>query len=77
MHGLCTYGFVGRAALHALCSGDPTRFLSMDGRFAKTVQFCDHIITKIWKTEPGVAVLQAETQNGDAVLSQAKVAFRE
>ena len=26
LHGLCTYGFTGRALLHALCGGDPARF---------------------------------------------------
>ena len=26
LHGLCTYGFTGRALLHALCDGDPARF---------------------------------------------------
>lgn len=76
MHGLCTYGFVGRAALHELCGSNPENFISMEGRFSDRVQFCDQIITKIWKVEPGVAILQAETQNGDIVLSQAKVKFK-
>ena len=26
LHGLCTYGFTGRALLHALCGSDPARF---------------------------------------------------
>ncbi len=26
LHGLCTYGFTGRALLHTLCGGDPARF---------------------------------------------------
>jgi hypothetical protein len=34
LHGLCTYGFTGRALLHALCGSDPTRFKAMDGRFS-------------------------------------------
>jgi acyl dehydratase len=76
MHGLCTYGFVGRAALHSLCDSDPSRFVSMEGRFSERVQFCDDIVTKIWKTEPGVAIIQAENQNGDVVLSQAKVCYK-
>ena len=25
LHGLCTYGFTGRALLHSLCGGDPAR----------------------------------------------------
>ena len=32
LHGLCTYGFTGRALLHQLCDGDPSSFKSMDAR---------------------------------------------
>jgi acyl dehydratase len=75
MHGLCTYGFVGRAALSSLCAGDPARFKSMTGRFADRVQFEDTIVTKIWKTNDGEAIVQAEGQNGGVVLSQAMVTY--
>ena len=62
MHGLCTYGFAGRAVLHTLCGSDPARFISMTGRFADQVFFGDRIITKIWRTAPGQAILQVVTQ---------------
>ena len=75
MHGLCTYGFVGRAVLASLCDGDPARFRSMTGRFAERVQFEDTIVTRIWKTAEGEAIVQAEDQNGAVVLSQAKVTY--
>lgn len=75
MHGLCTYGFVGRAALKALCGDDPSKFTSMTGRFADRVEFGDTIITKMWKTAPGEAIIQAETQKGNIVLSQGKVTY--
>ena len=75
MHGLCTYGFVGRAVLASLCGGDPARFKSMTGRFAERVQFEDTIVTKIWRTQEGEAIVQAEDQNGGVVLSQARVTY--
>jgi acyl dehydratase len=75
MHGLCTYGFVGRAVLASLCDGDPARFKSMTGRFAERVQFEDTIVTRIWKTAEGEAIVQAEDQNGAVVLSQGKVTY--
>jgi len=75
MHGLCTYGFVGRAALASLCDGDPARFRSMTGRFAERVQFEDTIVTKIWKEGDGEAIIQGQDQNGSVVLSQAKVTY--
>ena len=48
LHGLCTYGFTGRALLHALCDGDPARFKSMDGRFSKPVYPGDTLGVAMW-----------------------------
>jgi acyl dehydratase len=76
MHGLCTYGFVGRAILRALCGSDPARFQSFAARFADQVYFGDTIITKIWRVGDGDAIVQAETQNGAVVLSQARATYR-
>ncbi|MBT3427478.1 MAG: 3-alpha,7-alpha,12-alpha-trihydroxy-5-beta-cholest-24-enoyl-CoA hydratase [Gammaproteobacteria bacterium] len=75
MHGLCTYGFVGRAILSGLCDGNPERFKSMSGRFAARAEFEDQIITKIWKTAPGEAIIQAENQQGTILLSQGQARF--
>jgi acyl dehydratase len=77
VHGLCTYGFVGRAILRVLCGGEPSRFKSFDGRFADNVYFGDTIITKIWRTGAGEAIVQAETQKGNVVLAQAKATYKE
>jgi acyl dehydratase len=76
MHGLCTYGFAGRAILRELCANDPARFRSFNVRFADRVNFGDTIVTKLWNTAPGVAAVQAETQGGNVVLSQAKATFK-
>jgi len=73
MHGLCTYGFAGRAVLHSLCDGDPSRFRSMEGRFASRAEFEDPVITKIWRVTDGEAILQVENQNGEILISQARV----
>lgn len=77
LHGLCTYGFVGRAIVKALCGGDPGKFGSLEARFADQVYLGDKIITKMWVTAPGEAIVHAETQNGNVVLSQAKTTFKE
>ncbi len=77
IHGLCTYGFVGRAILRALCGGDAARFQSFEARFADQVYAGDTIVTKLWRTAPGTAIVQAETQKGNVVLSQAKATFKE
>ena len=76
VHGLCTYGFVGRAILKALCGGDPARFLHFEARFADQVYFGDTIVTKVWKVGDGEAIVQAESQKGNVVLSQARAKYR-
>ncbi len=76
VHGLCTYGFAGRAMLKSLCGGDASRFLHFEARFADQVYFGDTIVTKAWITSPGEAIVQCETQKGNVVLSQAKFRYR-
>jgi acyl dehydratase len=76
MHGLCTFGFVGRAVLQALCGRDPQRLVSIAGRFAERVEFGDEIQTQIWHTAPGEVVLQAVTQDGRVALSHGRAVFR-
>ncbi|MEE2731652.1 MAG: MaoC/PaaZ C-terminal domain-containing protein [Pseudomonadota bacterium] len=76
LHGLCTFGFAGRAALAALCGGDPARFRSMSARFSDQVYMGDRIISKIWETGAGTALMQVETQRGNVVLNQCEVCFR-
>ena len=77
LHGLCSYGFAGRALLKTLCGGDPAKFGSMTGRFSDQVYPGDQLITKIWKTGKGEAVYTMETQKGNIVLNQAKATFTE
>lgn len=76
LHGLCSFGFVGRAILHALCDGDPARFASFSVRFSDVVYPGDTIVTKIWRTGDGEAIVRAETQRGNAVLTQARATYR-
>ena len=74
LHGLCTYGFTGRALLHSLCGSDPAKFKSMDGRFSKPVYPGDTLTTKMW-VDGGEALFRTETQNGDIVIDQGRCTF--
>ncbi len=65
LHGLCTFGFTGRALLHALCDSDPARFGSMDVRFSSPVMPGDQLDVKIWNEGDG-AIFQ--TCVGDTVV---------
>lgn len=75
LHGLCTYGFTGRALLHTLCDSDPSKFGSMYGRFSKPVMPGDELTVSMW--EDGDRVLfQTKNQNGDIVLDQGRFTRR-
>lgn len=53
LHGLCTYGYTGRALLRALCGMDPARFGSMEGRFTAPVLPGDDLTVRIWEDGEG------------------------
>jgi len=74
LHGLCTYGFTGRALLHALCGSDPARFKSMEGRFAKPVFPGQSLTVQMW-VDGQTALFQTVNDAGDVVLSQGRCTF--
>jgi acyl dehydratase len=53
LHGLCSYGFTGRALLHAICDSDPARFRHIEARFAAPVLPGDSLTIKVWSGESG------------------------
>ena len=71
LHGLCTYGFAGRAVLKHACGGDPKRMKSFAARFAGVVFPGDTLTTQGWQIAPGRWVVQVKTQEGKLVLSNA------
>ncbi|MFZ9016622.1 MAG: MaoC/PaaZ C-terminal domain-containing protein [Ilumatobacteraceae bacterium] len=56
LHGLCTYGFTGRALLHTLCGSDPARFHHVEGRFTSPVLPGEELTIAMWSTGDGEAV---------------------
>ena len=49
LHGLCTYGFTGRALVHLACEGNPDKFKSMDGRFSSPVIPGETLEVHVWE----------------------------
>ncbi len=66
LHGLCTYGFTGRALLHTLCDSDPGKFERMEGRFTSPVFPGEALTVKMWEIGDGAAVFT--TSVGDRVV---------
>ena len=68
LHGLCTYGFTGRALLHAVCGGDPARFRRMDGRFSSPVFPGEALTVEMWDGGDGQFVYRTRGDDGRVVL---------
>jgi acyl dehydratase len=76
LHGLCTYGFTGRALVRLLCDGDPVGLTSMEGRFSSPVFPGESLTTRVWRTEPGTAVFRTHGADGRVVLDAGLATYR-
>ncbi len=74
LHGLCTYGFTGRALLHALCGSNPERFRTMYGRFSNPTYPGDSLTVAMW-VEGSTARFRTTNQNGDVVIDAGRCEF--
>jgi acyl dehydratase len=74
LHGLCSYGFTGRALLHTLCGSDPGRFHSMYGRFSRPTYPGDTLTISLW-IDGTSARFRTENQHGETVIDQGTVEF--
>jgi acyl dehydratase len=75
LHGLCTYGFTGRALLHTLCESDPERFTSMEGRFSSPVMPGEALTVKVWNNGDGAAIFQTTGDDGRVVIDNGGVSY--
>jgi acyl dehydratase len=73
LHGMCTYGYTGRALLHAVCGSEPARFQSMEGRFTRPVIPGDELTVSLW-ADGGTAYFRT-TSNGVPVLDRGRLTF--
>ncbi|AKD95637.1 MaoC family dehydratase N-terminal domain-containing protein [Rhodococcus erythropolis] len=69
LHGMCTYGYAGRALLHTIADSDPKRFRGMSGRFSKSVLPGQTITTSIWVDGTDVRFRTVD-ESGDAVIDK-------
>jgi acyl dehydratase len=80
LHGLCTYGFAGRALLAELCGGDDSRFAEMTARFTAPVFPGETLTTRIWRVGETEAVFrtfaESEQSGRRLVLDGGRVGVR-
>lgn len=75
LHGLCTYGFTGRALLHTLCGSEPERFEAMEGRFSSPVMPGEELTVKMWDEGDGKAVFQTLGGDGRVVVDNGGLTY--
>lgn len=73
LHGLCSFGFAGRAIVHNLCGNDPARLKSFGARFMNVVYPGEELITEGWKTEQeGRYIIRTTNREGRVILGNAE-----
>jgi acyl dehydratase len=65
LHGLCTYGFAGRALLAGLADGQAARLTAVAARFSAPVFPGETLTTSMWRTGSGRAVYRTEASGPD------------
>jgi acyl dehydratase len=81
MHGLCTYGFSGRALIAELGNGDASAITAIAARFSSPVFPGETLTTSIWRAEAGKAVFRTEASapdgsNARVVLDDGEAEYR-
>jgi acyl dehydratase len=56
LHGLCTYGYAGRAIVNGACGGDVSKVKSFSARFSAPVFPGDELTTEAWNVDGRWAV---------------------
>jgi acyl dehydratase len=77
MHGLCTYGFSGRALVAELADGDASAITSIAARFSSPVFPGETLTTSIWRTEAGHAVFRTEASGASGPDGAARVVLED
>lgn len=68
LHGMCTWGFTGRALLHLLYAGDSSQLTRMTGRFTNPVIPGDVLTIDMW-VDGADAVYRTSTSSRTTVLT--------
>jgi len=68
LHGMATFGIVGRALLGALCDNDPTKLRRLDARFSSPVFSGETIRTEIWIDAQSTASVRARVVERDLIV---------
>ena len=68
LHGLCTFGMIGRALVASVCVDDPERLRELVGRFSKPVYPGETIAVDVWSEGEGRFGFRARVTERDIVV---------
>lgn len=76
LHGLCSFGIAGYAAIELFCNGDPARLFSIGTRFSAPAFPGETLRFEFWRTGRQEAVFRARVLERDVtVLSGGRIEF--
>jgi acyl dehydratase len=76
LHGLCTYGIVGKAVVDHALDFAPERIASFRARFSGVVFPGETVVTRVWDEGDHMNVTAESKERGTTVLSNGVVAVR-
>jgi NAD(P)-dependent dehydrogenase (short-subunit alcohol dehydrogenase family)/acyl dehydratase/putative sterol carrier protein len=68
LHGLCTFGYVGRHVIKSFCGNDGRRFKSIKVRFADSVFPGETLITRMWKESDTRVIVETSVKEWNSVV---------
>lgn len=68
LHGLCTFGFAGRAVLKQFAGNDPSRMQSIECRFTRHVFPGETLVTEMWQADEEKVLFQVRVEERDEVV---------
>lgn len=68
LHGLCTFGYLGRHVIKAFCGNDSRLFKSVRARFASIVMPGDTLETRMWRESPTRIIVEMRAVERDIVV---------
>lgn len=76
LHGLCTYGIVGKAVVDSALDSEPDALESLSARFSGAVFPGETVVTRIWEEDGHLLVAATTAERGEPVISNGVARIR-